>query len=359
MNKSFNNSYPVYITDGGFNGLEVILKMYSEIFILTDENVNKDCLPVLLSKCPLLETAFVIEIPEGESEKNISTFARIITALSENNADRKSLLLNLGGGVISDLGGFVASVYKRGISFINIPTTLLSMADGSLGGKNGINFLEKKNIIGTFVRPQAVYIYTGFLQTLDRREMRSGYAEIIKHILLSDKVKWADLIAGANKYFDDSNLENLITHSIEFKMKITEEDFREDGKRKILNFGHTAGHAFEGVSMESPAPLRHGEAIAIGMIAELYLSCRMAGFPESELNSAVRILKEIFSDLAAEYQPEDLIPFLYADKKNMHDKIAFSLLKSPGEPAGIYYPPIDKIVESLVFSMNIYARTEA
>ena len=354
-----NYNYPIFI--GGDSLIEIdkfiSAGKYSAVFILTDENVNNFCLPVLLKHSERLKNAFVIEIPAGEEEKSITVSAKIISVLLENNADRKSLVINLGGGVIGDLGGFTASVYKRGIRFINIPTTLLSMVDASVGGKNGINFLERKNIIGTFTNPEAVFIYPDFIKTLNPRETRSGYAEIIKHILLSDAEKWNEIKSNGSVFSEDKNLLELIQQSVRFKGAVTKDDFREENKRMILNFGHTIGHAIESFYLKSKEPLTHGEAVAAGMVAELFLGFKLSGFPEAEMLVAILFIRNVFSDLNLNCKPEDLIPFLYADKKNSHDKIAFSLLKSPGIPSGISFPPIEIIVESLIFLNEEFSRT--
>ena len=358
MEKILNDKYPIFIGGESLSEIGKVISQgkHSTIFILTDENVNLHCLPVLLAKSEELKNAFVIEIPSGEEEKNITITAKIISVLLENNADRKSLLINFGGGVIGDIGGFTASVYKRGIRFINIPTTLLSMVDASVGGKNGINFLERKNIIGTFTNPEAVFIFPDFIKTLLPRETRSGYAEILKHILLSDEGRWKSIKDNLQIFLDEKNLEELIVHSVKFKAGITKEDFKEEGKRAILNFGHTIGHAIESFSYKSNEPLMHGEAIAAGMVAEVYLSKKLAGLSESEMLSVIHFIRTLFPNIHLNCNPEDLIPFLYADKKNSRDKIAFSLLKAPGIPAGVTYPDLEFIVESLIFLNEEFSR---
>ena len=359
MEKILNYSYPIFLGGESLGEIGKFISTggYSSVFILTDENVNNHCLPVLLEHSEVLKSAFVIEIPAGEEEKNITTSARIISVLLDSNADRKSLMINIGGGVICDIGGFTAAVYKRGIRFINIPTTLLSMVDASVGGKNGINFLDKKNIIGTFSNPEAVFIYPDFIKTLLPGETRSGYAEIIKHILLSDAVRWMEYQNSISSFLDERNLSDLINHSVIFKADVTREDFREEGRRMILNFGHTIGHAIESFSLKGSEPLKHGEAIAAGMIAELYLSFKLAGFPEAEMLRAIQFIRNVFADINLNCTPEDLFPFLYADKKNSLDKIAFSLLRSPGITAGIFYPEIELIVESLIYLNDEFSRT--
>jgi 3-dehydroquinate synthase len=338
----------------GINSLTMLEKhlsenKYSSVFILTDENVNRECFPVLQELCKPVREYLLIEIPAGEEEKNLTTSAKILSALLENNADRNCLLINFGGGVLCDTGGFVAAIYKRGIKFINVPTTLLAMVDASSGGKNGINFLGRKNIIGTFTKPEGVFIFPEFLNTLNAIELRSGYAEIIKHILLSNAGMWNKFKNDASSLMNIDQREALINHSIEFKSKIVSEDFKETGLRKQLNFGHTFGHALESFSYSINQPLKHGEAVAIGMIGELLLSSKLCGFPELEKNTAIHLLKDIFDDVQITFSPEDLIPFLYADKKNSHDRIGFSLLNAPGKPSPFLYADIDQIVEGLIF----------
>jgi 3-dehydroquinate synthase len=193
------------------------------------------------------------------------------------------------------------------------------MADASVGGKNGINFLEKKNIIGTFNRPLAVFIYPGFLKTLSKRETRSGYAEIIKHVLLSDSTRWNSIKNDAVRFLDESSREELITHSVKFKSGIVRDDFKEDGNRAILNFGHTIGHAIESFYLNSQQPMTHGESVAAGMISEIYLSNKLSKFPREEMIQVINFTRNVFNDLSLDCNPEDLIPFLYADKKNSYD----------------------------------------
>jgi 3-dehydroquinate synthase len=358
MNRE-NNFDNIVLDDGIFDAIEKYIESgkFSSIFIITDENVNRHCLPVLIERCVSLKESTVIEIPSGEEEKNLTVFARIISLLLEKNADRKSLIVNLGGGVICDLGGFTSSVFKRGVRFINIPTTLLSMADASIGGKNGINFLERKNVIGTFTNPEKIFIYPNFIKTLDPPEIKSGYAEIIKCILLYDATAWQLYSANISSLTDEKNLVKLIELSAKTKSKIIAEDFREEGKRMQLNFGHTFGHAIESFSLSINQPIRHGEAIAIGMTGELFLSCKLTGFPESEMIKAIALLKNVFNEIHFNFLPEDIIPFLYADKKNARDKIAFSLLKSPGIPSPVIYPELDLIVEGLIFMSEEFSST--
>jgi 3-dehydroquinate synthase len=324
-------------------------KKYSSVFILVDSNTRQFCLPLVQRQADLLISAPVIEIPAGEGGKGLANLEKIITVLLKKNADRQSLLVNVGGGMVCDIGGFSASVFKRGINFIHIPTTLLAMVDAAIGGKTGINYLEKKNVIGTYAEPDAVFVYPHFLNTLSARELKSGYAEIFKHILLSDSKWFHSLVGNPLNGFGESDLFDLIRHSVHFKKSITTEDFRENGLRKILNFGHTLGHALESHSMRGVRPLRHGEAIAAGMTGELFLSHKLAGFPQEDMYAAIVFLRNLFNHIQLKFVPDDLFPYLHADKKNSNEKIAFSLLSSPGHPAGVFYPSHDQVLESINF----------
>jgi 3-dehydroquinate synthase len=325
----------------------------SSVFILVDSNTKKFCLPVFLHANFNLSSSNVIEIEAGEKQKTFSSCEKIINHLIENNADRKSLILNVGGGVICDIGAFVASVYKRGITFINVPTTLLSMVDASIGGKNGINFSGIKNLIGTFRNPHAVIIHPDFLDTLSDREKRSGYAEIIKHGLISK----LDFLFADSFPISSNQITEVINDSINFKLKITSADFYDTDKRAMLNFGHTIGHALESFSLTQNNPLLHGEAVAAGMIAELFLSCKLAGFPEQEMSSSIQLIRNTFSELKINATTEDLFPFLFSDKKNQSDQIGFSLLHSIGNPAGLFFPEKELIHESINFMIDEFTFT--
>ncbi|HEY8400693.1 MAG TPA: 3-dehydroquinate synthase family protein, partial [Cytophagaceae bacterium] len=242
-------------------------KQYSSVCVIADENTEKHCFPLLL---PALQKYHLITIPSGEENKTLSTCERIWKGMTDQQLDRKAVVINLGGGVIGDMGGFCASTYKRGIDFIQIPTTLLSQVDASVGGKLGVDFFSYKNHIGVFKEPAAVFINADFLKTLDPAELRSGFAEIIKHCLIADKTKWEEI---SRKSLAEQNWEDLIAHSVEIKSKVTTADPTEQGLRKILNFGHTIGHAIESYYLTiKDKKLLHGEAIAIGMVAESYIA---------------------------------------------------------------------------------------
>ncbi|WP_298369069.1 3-dehydroquinate synthase [uncultured Lutibacter sp.] len=299
----------------------------SKLFILVDENTNENCLPILLDELKTNSEIEIIEIEAGEENKNLDTCTGVWHALTELGADRKSLLINLGGGVITDLGGFVASCFKRGISFINIPTTLLSMVDASVGGKTGVDLGVLKNQIGLFSDPQMVLIDTRFLNTVIEREIRSGLAEIIKYGLTYDVKIWDKI----NNFSELSveNISSLIHRSIEIKNEVVTEDPKEHGIRKILNYGHTLGHAIESyfLDSENKENLTHGEAIAIGMITEAYLSEKLLNFPTKTLEDIKKSIIAKYGKVIIETSDYDgIIELLIHDKKNVSGQVNFVLL---------------------------------
>lgn len=301
-------------------------KQYSQVCILTDQNTGKHCFPLLSA---LFDQANIITVPAGEQEKNLSTCQFIWQHMTDWQLDRKAVMINLGGGVIGDMGGFCAATYKRGIDFIQIPTTLLSQVDASVGGKLGIDFNTFKNHIGVFQEPQAVIIDTCFLKTLPFAELRSGFAEIIKHCLIADKQKWQQIQSVP---FDDLDFNDLVAHSVAIKSEITQADPKEAGLRKILNFGHTIGHAIESYFLEIPDKrLLHGEAIAIGMIAEAYISCKRGFISEQDLSGIKEYILSIFDKVDIfEFDIEQIIPLTLQDKKNENRKIMCTLLQETG-----------------------------
>ena len=308
--------YSIWIGENSLSKLDI--STYSKVAILVDENTKRDC----LYKLPKIENPLIIEIKSGEEYKNISTCNFIWEQLTINNFDRNSLLINLGGGVIGDMGGFCAVTYKRGLEFIHIPTTLLAMVDASVGGKLGIDFKGFKNQIGLFHNPKVVLISTEFLDTLDESELKSGFAEVIKHALILDNPLWLKL---KNTTFTDLDWEDIINHSVQIKNKIILEDPFEKGERKKLNFGHTFGHAIESYYLEKGTPISHGEAIFMGMILETGIS----NLSENEKNE---IKDYIISNFALPYTPKKtyLHKFLINDKKNQDGKINFTLLSEIG-----------------------------
>ena len=309
-------NYSIWIGKNSFSKLDI--SIYSQVAILVDENTKRDC----LSKLPQIENALIIEIKSGEQYKNISTCSFIWEQLTINNFDRNSLLINLGGGVIGDMGGFCAATYKRGLEFIHIPTTLLAMVDASVGGKLGIDFKGFKNQIGLFNNPKAVLISSVFLETLAESELKSGFAEVVKHALISDNSLWLKL---KNTPFTDLDWEDIIDTSIQIKNKIVLADPFEKGERKKLNFGHTFGHAIESYYLEKGTPISHGEAVFMGMILETKIS----DLSESDKNE---IKNYVLSNFALPYTPKksSLHKFLINDKKNQNGKINFTLLSGIG-----------------------------
>ncbi|WP_396142118.1 3-dehydroquinate synthase [Flavobacterium sp.] len=324
----------IYFGPKGYETLDSILlpSKYSKLFILVDENTSQHCLPHFLSNLATEIEIEIIELEAGEIHKNITTCTEVWGALSELGADRKSILLNLGGGVISDLGGFVACTFKRGIDFINIPTTLLAMVDASVGGKNGIDLDHLKNQIGIIREPKAVLIDTHFLETLPQNEMRSGLAEMLKHGLIHDASYWNKF-----KYLKDLNtnhLEVLIHQSIQIKNEIVSKDLREENIRKSLNFGHTLGHAIESYFLEenSQITLLHGEAIAVGMILESFLSKEKGLLSIDEYQEIKYIINDVFERVSFSNEAiQKIIELLDYDKKNEFGTIQFVLLEGIGK----------------------------
>lgn len=324
----------IYFGTTGYETLASILlpSKYSKLFILVDENTSQHCLPHFLSNLATEIEIEIIELEVGEIHKNIATCTEVWGALSELGADRKSILLNLGGGVISDLGGFVACTFKRGIDFINIPTTLLAMVDASIGGKNGVDLDHLKNQIGIIHEPKAVVIDIDFLETLPQNEMRSGLAEMLKHGLIHDASYW-------NKFknlkdLNTKHLEVLIHQSIQIKNEIVSMDLREENIRKTLNFGHTLGHAIESYFLEenSQITLLHGEAIAVGMILESYLSKEKGLLSNDEYQEIKYIINDVFERVSFSNEAiQKIIELLDYDKKNEFGTIQFVLLEGIGK----------------------------
>lgn len=320
----------------------------SKVFILTDNNTNQYCLPTLMANSILSEVE-IIEIEEGEINKTIDTSVLLWDTLSELGADRNSLLINLGGGVITDMGGFVASTFKRGIRYINIPTTLLSQVDASVGGKTGIDLGHLKNQVGVFSYPEMILIDTQFLQTLDQRQLKSGFAEMLKHGLIVDEMHWKTL-NYAYKDLDYDQLENLIYDSVLIKKNVVESDPKEKGLRKILNFGHTIGHGIESSLLNTENQLLHGEAIAIGMICEAYISYKTTGLSKEEMNDIKTSLQTIFPKIEPSiFNLDSILNYMGHDKKNIDGEFKFSLLSKIGKCEFNCPASIDLIKESFEF----------
>jgi 3-dehydroquinate synthase len=324
---------------------------YSQLLILVDRNTNDHCLPVIQAAIPDIVDYDIIEVDPGEENKNIDFCIGVWKTMLDFGADRKALMMNLGGGVVTDMGGFAASTYKRGIDFLNVPTTLLSQVDASVGGKTGIDLDNVKNIIGTFSQPKAVFISNKFLETLDDRQILSGFAEVIKHGLIKDK----DLFIRCKAVNLPEIPEGLVYDSVVIKNSVITEDPTEKGIRKILNFGHTIGHAIEGYSLANDVnPLLHGEAIAIGMVCEAYLSYKFNNLEKSELDEIVSYLQSIYPSyqLNSAIYPE-LLDLMKNDKKNEGNKLGFALLRSIGDCDFNKFVEEDAIVESLDFYQTL------
>jgi 3-dehydroquinate synthase len=323
-------------------------KSFSKIFILVDENTHEYCLPVLLGNMETDLGFEILEIEAGEEMKNIQTANQLWEILTEMKADRKALVINLGGGVITDMGGFVASTYKRGVEFINIPTTLLSMCDAAIGGKTGIDLMHYKNMVGTFAFPGQIFVYPKFLETLPFKELRSGFAEMLKHGLIADKAHWEELIQ-LHKLDADAMIP-YIQASIYIKQDIVEKDFQEKNVRKTLNFGHTIGHAVESLYLEQGNPILHGEAVAMGMISEAHLSYLEGLISEEDSTIIIENIQKYYPYLdISDFKDDDIFTLLFNDKKNTDSKINFSLLSGIGSCAFDHQCDQENILKSLKF----------
>ncbi|WPV01680.1 3-dehydroquinate synthase [Mucilaginibacter sp. cycad4] len=352
MNTIQSDNYAVYFNNS-LNELVDFIKKgnYSKFFILTDENTGEHCLPLLTSKLTDFNNYDLIEISSGEESKNIDFCVGVWKMLIDFGADRKSLMINLGGGVITDMGGFAASTYKRGIDFVQVPTTLLSQVDASVGGKTGIDVDGIKNIIGTFTMPKAVFIAHEFLQSLPPRQILSGLAEMLKHGLIVDANYWNQL---KNSDLKNPSVE-LVHRSVEIKNEITIEDPHEKGIRKALNFGHTIGHAVETYSLlHDEDSLSHGEAVAIGMICESYLAHKKTGLPSEELHEIVKVLTDLYPRyIINEDSFDELLLNMKKDKKNVGDEINCTLLTHIGEFSIDNVCTAHELCESLRYYINL------
>lgn len=304
---------------------------HDRIFVLTDETTQQLCWPKI-KNFKTLKNSTPIIIKATDTHKNLDTLSQVWQALSNGGATRHSLMINLGGGMVTDLGGFAASTFKRGIDFINIPTTLLAMVDASVGGKTGINFGGLKNEIGVFSDSRFVIINTQFLDTLDHDNICSGYAEMLKHGLISDERTWAELVTFDLDNPDLSQLQRMVAESIKVKERIVEADPHEHGIRKALNLGHTMGHAFESFAMRRGTPILHGYAVAYGLISELYMSARKTAFPTDRMHQTVRFIRENYGtfNITCDDYPT-LIELMHHDKKNTSGIINFTLLGNVGD----------------------------
>ncbi|MBE7653494.1 3-dehydroquinate synthase [Tenacibaculum finnmarkense genomovar finnmarkense] len=324
-------TYPIDFNEKGYTSLANLIrnKQYSTIFIVVDDNTITHCYPRFIELLETDKKIEVIQIDAGEIHKNLETCAGVWSAMTELGADRKSVLITLGGGVITDLGGFVASTFKRGIDFVNIPTTLLSMVDASVGGKTGVDLGVLKNQIGLFANPQMVVLDPEYLQTLSPREIRSGTAEIIKYGMTHDVHLYNEIKSNPTL-----NIIDLIHRSIEIKNEVVLEDPKEHGVRKALNWGHTIGHGIESYFLENAHKdtLTHGEAIAIGMVCEAYLSAKVLNFPSDKVADVKKTILAIYGKTAileADFAP--VLELMKHDKKNIGGEINFVLLNDFGD----------------------------
>ena len=304
---------------------------HDKLFVLTDTTTAELCWPVIRD-FKVMDAAHMITIKPTDEAKTLGTLAEVWTALQKGGATRHSLMVNLGGGMVTDLGGFAASTFKRGIAYINIPTTMLSQVDASVGGKTGINFGGLKNEIGMFNCARSVILDSVFLRTLDVANMLSGYAEMLKHGLLSTTENWAGLIRFDITRPDYEVLQGLVAKSVGIKERIVTEDPTEKGIRKALNLGHTAGHAIESLALEEGRTVLHGYAVAWGLLMELYLSARKCGFPSKEMHQMEAYIREHYGKFPYECKHYDtLYNFMAHDKKNCGGHINFTLLGGIGD----------------------------
>lgn len=299
---------------------------YSQLFLLCDENTFRHCYSIVK---PLLPQHHLYKIPAGENFKNLATCENVWQWLTDHEADRDALMLNLGGGVVGDLGGFSAATYKRGIRFVQVPTTLLAQIDASVGGKTGIDFNGFKNHIGVFAQPEAVYIYPDFLKTLPPRELFSGYAEMLKHYLLADRASWKEVKSHSPQELD---LEKLLPRAVDIKSKIVFDDPIEKGSRKLLNLGHTIGHAVESAFLNENGKVIHGEAVAMGILCEAYIGHRRQMLPSEDFLQITDTFTRIYSKIeGTELAVEQIIKNCRQDKKNSEGKISCVLLERIGK----------------------------
>lgn len=314
-----------------------------KIFVLADENTARLCLPEIEKRNPV----HTITIPAGEQHKNIHTLTHIWQELTSNFADRNSVLVNIGGGVICDLGGFAASTYMRGIPFIHVPTSLLAMADAAHGGKTGIDLLNFKNMIGTFANANTVYIYPEFLNTLPKRELQSGFAEVVKHYIIADATAFHEMWKSKLSFENNIDWKPTLQKAIHIKQSIVEQDPFENNIRKILNFGHTAGHAIESYFLNQKNFLLHGEAVAIGMLIEIFIAEELKIIEAESAQKITELLEYIFNNRPEIKEIETVIDLVKHDKKNSNTTPLFSLPNRIGNCLFNYEVPESTILNAL------------
>jgi 3-dehydroquinate synthase len=319
------------------------------IFILVDENTEKYCLPSIMQSAKL-KGAQVMCIESGDSGKNIDSAVKIWEFLSTHGATRKSLMINVGGGVITDIGGFAAATFKRGMRYINVSTTLLGAVDAATGGKTGVNFLGLKNEIGVFAPADAVLINVDFFKTIDAHNLYSGYAEMVKHALIDTREEWDNTLEFDLDAFNFEKLRQLLAKNIAIKERVVEADPYEKGIRKALNLGHTFGHAFESLSYKINTPVLHGYAVMWGLLCELYLSHMKLGFPKDELLKIKYLTKEYYGIFTFDCSHYDtLLELMTHDKKNESKEINFTLLEDVGVVKINQHATKDEVFECLDF----------
>ncbi len=325
-------NYNIHFTDGAHELASLIeVADNRQVVLFCDSNTARLCVPLLETHAPQLKHALMLEMPAGEQHKNLGACDQVWETLFDNHIGRDALWINLGGGVVSDMGGFIASVYTRGIDFINIPTTVLAQVDATVGGKLGIDFRGYKNGIGLFQNPQLIIVCPDFLQTLPETEVYSGFSEMLKHGLIQDEAYLNGLMELQPKNL--LQRPELIKRSVQMKKRVVEEDPREGGYRKVLNFGHTIGHAIEGEYLLQGKPIPHGFAVGLGMVAELHLSARVMGFPQKKAERVIKYLLGLYgSSLSVDISIDNLAKLAANDKKNRGNTMNFSLLKDIGEP---------------------------
>jgi 3-dehydroquinate synthase len=321
---------------------------YSQVVVLADENTAAHCYPLIQKNLPGHQ---LITLKAGEEQKNLTTCTQVWEALTNHRLDRHSLVLIIGGGVIGDLGGFCAATYKRGVDFVLMPTTLLAQADASVGGKLGIDFMGFKNHIGVFCEPVATLISPSFLKTLPERELRSGFAEVIKHCLIADRSMWDDL---RKKDLHQQDWETLLAHSVDFKRGVVATDPKEKGLRKILNYGHTVGHAVESYFLESGNRIFHGEAIAVGMIAEAHIAAAKNLLKQKELEEITTYLNRIYPAIELPKNRSGILELTLQDKKNKGNKILMALPEGIGKARWDVEVNLEEINASLDYYQQCY-----
>lgn len=345
----------VYVAENLESDLNKLLNEFQrdKIFVLTDSNTFKYCFPKIENVDGISKDKTFITKP-GDDHKNINAAIEFWKFLCDKKADRKSVLINLGGGMPTDLGGFIASTFKRGMKFINIPTTLLAQVDASVGGKTGINFEGFKNEIGVFNIAHAVLVDSSFLDTLDSENLYSGFAEMIKHTLIYSEESWNELKTFNLENPNLIDLKKLVADSIAIKEYFVEADPKEKGIRKALNFGHTLGHAIESYALKSGNPILHGYAVAYGMITELYLSHKKLNMPFDEVKSICASILNIYGYFDVDKNSDDVIFELTKhDKKNEGNRINFTLIKKPGRVQIDIDCSKDDIIQAMDFYRSI------